>query len=231
MRAPCTNPLVWKLQVTCKIGADEGTQHESARLTVAGLNQRTARSKAKRTEHLPCHTAPAKMRNTNVQQWSTSEESHETKEVVVRGAEGHQVHEEQSECVVARRTCRHDEFKQKKQNDELATGMVVCNAALEQLRYKVKEEGHCHSFWVSLWVSNPIVVSKPCLEQGSGQGIWTWAPHSRAGNGSKIAGGVAAIIRSNQLNQKEKRFKSSPQQTRQRLLPGHRGQGIFWRRP
>ena len=62
-RAPSTNLLVWQLQVTCEKGAEEGTQHESALLTFAGSNQRT---KAKRKEHLPCHTAPANILTTSV---------------------------------------------------------------------------------------------------------------------------------------------------------------------
>ena len=36
--------------------------------------------------------------------------------------------------------CRNEEFKQKKQNEELETGMVVCKTASEHFGYKVKEE-------------------------------------------------------------------------------------------
>ena len=53
---------------------NEGTQHDSARLTVAGLNQRT---KSKRKEHLPCNTAPAKIQTTSVYQW-LNQENHMT---------------------------------------------------------------------------------------------------------------------------------------------------------
>ena len=61
--------VVFQLQMTCEKGADEGTQHESACLTVAGSNQRT-NLKARRKEHLPCHTAIAKILTTSVHQWS-----------------------------------------------------------------------------------------------------------------------------------------------------------------
>ena len=54
MRASSTNPFVCQLLVTCEKGADEGIQHESVRLTVAGSNQRI---KAKTKEHLPWHIA------------------------------------------------------------------------------------------------------------------------------------------------------------------------------
>ena len=106
--------------------------------------------------------------------------THETKEVVVRGAKHKRIRN--WNAIRKKNISQHDEFKQKKQNEELATGMVV--AALEQIGYTVKEEVHIITkipddqdianlpFLLSKWVlSNPIAVSKQCLEQENGRGI------------------------------------------------------------
>ena len=48
--------------------------------------------------------------------------------------------EKQIEKKVQREACRIDQFQQKKRAEELTNGMILRNAALQQLGHEIKEE-------------------------------------------------------------------------------------------
>ena len=134
--------------------------------------------------------------------------------------------------------CRNEEFKQKKQNEELETGMVVCKTASEHFGYKVKEEEPQERIITKIPDDQDIAIP-PDYPSGyptlSPSPINSWnremvnvyeldsllEHHIREQEmATKCAEDVAAITISDQMHQKEEVAQANKAGIAGNLLPG-----------